>query len=124
MKNIRLFSFLTIIALITLIVIRLKSNEASVWVSCLNYIGLVIALCGFLTELSSRYKKNRTVNFIKGIVLIVIVALIVLGCFIATGLVRLNALANDEILLLTLLISLPTNYYCELLSKISDMQTK
>lgn len=115
MKNIRLFSFLTIVALLTLIIIRLKNHEESSWISCINYIGLVIALCGFLAEFSSRYTKNRLANFIKGVILIVISILIVLGCFIVTGRIDLTPLADDEILLFTLLISLPTNYYCELL---------
>lgn len=124
MKNIRLFRFFTIIALIALILIRLHSNDASTWISCLNYIGLVIAIYGFLIEFSSRYKNNRIANFVKGVLLIIIAALVVGGCFIVTGFVELNTLVNDEILLLTLLVSLPTNYYCELLDKVVSNQPK
>lgn len=123
MKN-RLFSFLVVIALVALIIIRLCSDDASTWISCLNYIGLVIAVCGFLIEFASRYKKNKIANFIKGILLIVISIMIIIGCLVVTGFIKLSVLANDEIMLWTLLISLPVNYYCELLSKIINKQPK
>lgn len=71
MKN-RLFSFLTVIALLTLIIIRFCSGDASAWISCLNYIGLVIAVCGFLIEFASRHRKNKIANFIKGLLMIAI----------------------------------------------------
>lgn len=123
MRN-RLFSFLTVIALIALIIIRFYADDASAWISCLNYIGLVIAVCGFLIEFASRYKKNKNANFIKGVLMIVIAIMIIIGCLIATGFIELSVLTNDEIMLWTLLISLPTNYYCELLDKIVNKQPK
>lgn len=124
MKNIRTFNFFTVVALITLIIIRFTNNNPNSWISCLNYIGLVIAVFGFLFEFSSRYSGNKVANFIKGIVIIVIALLIVFGCLIVTETIKIDALANDEILLFTLLISLPTNYYCELLDKIVRKYTK
>lgn len=120
----RLFSLLTVIALISLIVIRLFVREANGWISYLNYIGLVIAVWGFLIEFSSQYRKHKVANFIKGLLVIVIAILIILGCLITTEIIGLNTLANDEILLLTLLISLPANYYCELLGKIINYSDK
>lgn len=120
----RPLSFFTVIALLVLILIRVYIDDVSSWISSLNYIGLVIAAWGVLIEFSSRYKKNKTANFIKGILMLVIAMLIVLGCFIVTGVIKLSVLANDEILLWTLLISLPTNYYCELLDKLVNKQLK
>lgn len=38
--------------------------------------------------------------------------------------IKLNVSINDEVLLWTLLISLPTNYYCELLDEFINGQTK
>lgn len=118
MKRTRLFSLLIIFGLLTLMYIRSKNDNASGWISCINYVGLVIAVYGFLVEFSSRYKKNKTANFIKGLLVIVIVILTIVGCFIGTGSIILSTEANDQILLWTLLISLPTNYYCELLNNI------
>lgn len=123
MKNTRIPSFLTIIALLALIVIRLIVNDASEWVSYINYVGLIISVFGFFSEFSSRYKKNTVANFIKGISLIIIALMIVVGCVIVTGVVKLDNRANDEILLFTLLVSLPMNYYCELLGKIVRKQS-
>lgn len=122
--NKRTFSFLTVVALITLIFIRFMMQEASAWISCLNYFGLGIAVFGFLAEFSSRHKRNQIANFIKGILLLVLAGMVIVGCFIATGIIHLSTLANDEILLWTLLISLPTNYYCELLDKIIVKQSQ
>ena len=111
----RPLNFFTVVALLALILIRPWVNNANSWISCLNYFGLVIAVFGFLIEFSSRRIKNKAANFIKGIFVLIITVMVIIGCFIVTGVIDLNVLANDEILLLTLLISLPTNYYCELL---------
>lgn len=120
----RPLSFFTVIALLALIIIRLLVDDANSWISFLNYFGLVIAAWGFLIEFSARYKKNNVANFIKGVLMLVIATLVVLGCLIVTGIIELSVLANDEILLWTLLISLPTNYYCELLDKLVNKQPK
>lgn len=122
--NNRTFSFFTVVALVTLIFIRFMMQDASVWISCLNYFGLGIAVLGFLAEFSSRYKRNRIANFIKGALILILAGMVVVGCFIATGIIQLSTLANDQILLGTLLISLPTNYYCELLDKIVVKQSQ
>lgn len=116
--NKRLLNIFIIVVLVVLIFIRLIHHNASEWISCLNYTGLGIAVLGFLSEFSSRYKHNKTANFIKGILVLILTGIIAIGCFIFTGIIQLNTLANDEILLFTLLVSLPTNYYCELLGKI------
>lgn len=63
-------------------------------------------------------------NFIKGLLMIAIAIMIIVGCLVVTGFIELSVLANDEIMLWTLLISLPTNYYCELLDKIINKQPK
>lgn len=118
------FELFVVVALAALIIIRFFVHEAHSWISCLNYFGLVIAVCGLLIEFSSRCKKSKTADFIKGMFRIVIAILIVIGCLLVTGAIRLSVLANDEILLWTLLISLPANYYCVLLGKIVDKQNK
>lgn len=120
----RPLSFFTVIALLALIIIRPCVEDANSWVSFLNYFGLVLAAWGFLIEFSSRYKKNKVANFIKGIWILIIAILVIVGCLIVTEIIKLNVLANDEIMLWTLLISLPTNYYCELLEKIVNKQPK
>lgn len=119
----RPLSFFTVIALLTLIFIRFFVDDANGWISILNYFGLVIAVWGFLIEFSARYKKKKVADFIKGVLLLVIAILIIIGCFIITGVIKLNVLINDEVLLWTLLISLPTNYYCELLDEFINGQT-
>lgn len=118
------FELFVVVALAALIIIRLFAHEADSWISCMNYFGLVIAVCGLLIAFSSQCEKNKTVDFIKGLFIIVIAILIVIGCLIATGTIKLSVLANDEILLGTLLISLPTNYYCVLLGKLVEKQNK
>ena len=122
--KIRMLNILTIIVLSTLLIIRFFSKDENGWISCLNYVGFVIAVCGFLFSFSSRHKKNKAANFIKGILFIIVVFLMILGCFIFTGNIALDVLINDEILLATLLISLPSNYYCELLDKFVIKQSE
>ena len=63
-------------------------------------------------------------NFIKGLLMIAIAVMIIFGCLIVTEFIELSVLANDEIMLWTLLISLPINYNCELLDKIINKQPK
>ena len=120
----RPLNFFTAIALFTLILIRPWVDNTNSWISCLNYFGLVIAVWGFLIEFSSRHKKNKAANFIKGILILILAVMIIIGCFIFVGIIKLDVVVNDEILLWTLLISLPVNYYCELLGQIVNKQSK
>lgn len=120
----RPLSFFLVITLWALIIIRLFVDDANGWISFLNYFGLVIATWSFLIEFSAQSQKNKATDFIKGVLILVIAVLVVFGCLIVTGVIKLCILVNDEILLLTLLISLPTNYYCELLAKLVNKQPR
>lgn len=117
MRN-RLLQVLVIVALLALIVARFLSHNSSAWISFINYICLIIALFGFLMSFSTRCKKCTTSNFIKGIIVLVIIVLVIIACFIYTGLIVISSFADDIFLLVTLLISLPSNLYLEILEPI------
>lgn len=114
-----------IVVLITLMLIRLLSKENAGWITTVNFVGLVIAVYSFLVEFSSKSregKNKKCFNFCKGLLLIVIVLLAIVACFIFTGGITVSSKGEDEVLLLTLLISLPAREYSDLIVTFLDKE--
>lgn len=106
---------LIITALIALGFVRVvfgTSEQTAIWIPFINFLGVPIALYGVF----SRINKHCT-DVVRGVFIFFFMILIVIAVLILTGVIILSALANDLILLLTLLISLPTDYYCIVFSK-------
>lgn len=106
---------LIITAIVALGAVRIlfgTSEQTSIWIPFVNFLGIPIALYGVFTRIN-----DRCTNVIRGLFILLFMILIVVAVLILTGVIILNALANDLILLGTLLISLPTDYYCIIFSK-------
>ena len=105
-----------VVFLITLGFIRVLSvSTECAWISLVNYIGLVISISGFYIDLDFECSRNPKFTIIRGIFIIVVIIMAILLALIATSVLKLNTLANDLILLITLLVTLPAKFYKQLI---------
>ena len=116
------FSLLAIaVILFALIVVRLILPEGSYsWINAVNYAGLVIAIISLISlffSMCNEYRQRKRFYPIAGIFAILIIVLIFIGILILTNIIVPNAKANDSIMLLTLLISLPSQLYVDLMGQ-------
>ena len=115
------FSLLAIaVILFALIVVRLILPEGSYsWINAVNYAGLVIAIISLFFSISmcNEYRQRKRFYPIAGLFVILIIVLIFIGILILTNIIVPNAKANDSIMLLTLLISLPSQLYVDLMGE-------
>lgn len=106
---------LIITALIALGIVRVvfgASEQTAIWIPFINFLGIPIAVYGVFTRVS-----QRCTDITRGFFVFLFMVLTVIAVLILTGVIILDALANDLILLVTLLITLPTDFYCIILSK-------
>lgn len=104
-----------IVALLTLCVVRAFIDDlpqTSIWISFINFAGIPIATYGLYVRIHS-YCNNA----VKGIFVIIFCIMAIIGALILTNVAILSTKANDIILLVTLLISLPADFYCKLFKK-------
>lgn len=112
--NRRISSIVIIIAIFTMCFVRVafdSSPQQAIWIPLVNFLGIPIAVCGIYSQISSRCSR-----VIKGIFVILFGLLTIIAVLILTGAIVLSALINDLILLITLLITLPSELYCQILS--------
>ena len=112
--------FLLVIAviLIALIIARLTLPEGSYsWINTINYAGLVMAVVSLFFSMCNEYKHRKRFYSIAGFLTFFILILIVIGVLILTNIIVLNSKVNDFIMLLTLLISLPSQLYIDLMGQ-------
>ena len=113
--NRKISSIITIVAIITLCVVRIffdASPQQSIWIPFINFLGIPIATISVFSQVFSKCS-----NMVKGIFLIGFIILTVIAILILTGVLILSPMINDLILLITLLITLPSDLYCNFLSK-------
>ena len=113
------FSRLAIaVILFGLIIVRLILPDGSYsWINTVNYAGLVIAIISLFFSMCNEYRQRKRFHSIAGIFAILIIVLILIGIPILANIIVPNAKANDSIMLLTLLISLPSQLYIDLMGE-------
>lgn len=114
MKN-NIINLIIIVALLTLFVIRFfveASAQASIWIPFINFLGIPIAVFGLYNRV-----RFRCGDVTRGIFVIIFCIVTILAVLILTNHLTLSPKSNDLILLVTLLISLPSDLYCIFLCK-------
>lgn len=104
-------SLFVAVAVTVLIVVRLFAAEDAPWIGLINYTGLAFAVYTLADTVVSEYRGQDKVALIRGLFILLAIPLIVVAALIFTGSITLDARANDLILLITLLVSLPTRFY-------------
>ena len=108
-------SIAIIVSLMTLCVVRFFINDlsqTSIWVSFINYAGIPIATYGVYSRIHSYCS-----NIVKGVFVIIFCIMAIIGALVLANIIIPSTKANDIILLVTLLISLPADFYCKLFVK-------
>ena len=111
MKDKCAVSFFVAVAVAVLIVARLFAAEDAPWIGLINYAGLAFAVYSLADTVVSEYRGHEKVAPIRGLFILSAIPLIVVAVLIFTGGITLDTRANDLILLITLLVSLPTKFY-------------
>ena len=111
--------FAIVIALSTLIVVRLILPAGSYsWINTINFTGLIIAIGSLFFDMCNKYMQNKNFCSIVGWFVIFFVMLVVIDVLILTNIFNPSSKANDSIMLLTLLISLPSQLYVDLVGQL------
>lgn len=106
------------VILVTFIVVRLILPEGSYsWINAVNYAGLVIAIVSLFFSMCNEYRQMKRFYPIAGLFAILIIVLICIGILILTNIIVPVTKVNDSIMLLTLLISLPSQLYVDLMGE-------
>lgn len=113
----KILEIIEFVVLITLIFIRLVTKENdNIWISQLNYLGLVIAFSSFFVTLCDKFSTEKKFSVVAGIFVVLLIPLAIIGGLILSNVITLNTKWNDIILLVTLLFSLPTRLYLDWIS--------
>lgn len=111
--------FAIVIALSALIVVRLILPAGSYsWINTINFTGLIIAIGSLFFDMCNKYMQNKNFYSIVGWFVIFFVILVIIDVLILTNILNPSSKANDSIMLLTLLISLPSQLYVDLVGQL------
>lgn len=111
-----LYRLIIVAILLALIIVRLFLPEGSyAWINVINYIGLLISIVSLFFCMCDKYGQEKKFYPIVSIFVIFLLILICIGVLILTNIIVPSAKANDFIMLLTLLISLPSQLYVDLM---------
>lgn len=108
----RIASYLSIILLLILIGIRLfLTDDQQLWIDVVNCLGLLCASILLGLKIQERIKDKEKKKVFIGLFVLVLTSLLIIICLVFTGAITLSAKAADVIMLITLLLSLPTDVY-------------
>ena len=108
----RIISYLILFLLFILIIIRLFTPDSQYkWISIINCIGLLSAYIMLGIKLLNKIHNVDNKRFILGVFVLILSFLLLLLGLVLTDVLLLSTKANDVMLLITLLLSLPTDVY-------------
>lgn len=102
--------------LLTLVFFR-AFNNGGCWVSTINFIGLGIVVYDLYSEVCSRNNNNDKLNTLHGLAAIIAVIFAIFLVLIGFQKIHTNNTFDDIILLITLMVSIPKQFYCYGISK-------
>lgn len=95
-------------------------DEQSKWIQGIGFIGVVVALVDLY---SNTYKQNHQKDKFKvitGLAIIVATLLMIIAVGMVMNKIVLRSRGNDVLTILSLLISLPSELYCDWIKKYVD----
>lgn len=109
------------VVLFLLLVARIViPDEQSKWIQGIGFIGVVVALVDLY---SNAYKQNHQKDKFKvimGLAIIVATLLMIIAVGMIMNKIVLRSRGNDVLTILSLLISLPSELYCDWIKKYVD----
>ena len=111
-QNIQQISLISV--LVALLVCRLFTNVINYSaIQTINFAGLVLAIISLYLELHRKYKNKRKFITFTGMFFIIFGFLVVFNVLLAFSIFVLSDKANDCIMLITLLLTLPIKFYTD-----------
>lgn len=122
MKDKNMIQWYTFLCLAIIFFVRLFLNdEQSKWVQIISFLGVVIAIANLYNDIYTQNNGKDKFIIIKGAVVIISVGLIAILIGLFANLIVLDNKGNDILTILSLLISLPNDLYCNWIKKYIEM---
>lgn len=121
MKDKKLYKWAVFIFLIAVLLIRvILKDEQSKGIQIISLLGVIIALADVYGNLYVKnYKKDRF-RIISGLAIIIAFVLMCVLAGMFWNLIDIGSKGNDILTILALLISLPSDLYCDWINKYID----
>lgn len=115
----KVFEIVEVVILSTLLFVRIFVNsEENNWINLLNFISLIVSFVSLYMNIRTECSTYKKFDIITGIFALILIALAIVLSFILSGGISLNTKCNDIILIITLLLTLPTKLYCNIIGDI------
>lgn len=114
-RNTRTVAIITV--LIVLIIVRLLTTDTggTKWIELINIAGLLIAIFALLNDVYLECKEYEKTPLVIGTIFFMLIIVCIIGTLIFTRTITPSQRANDIIMLITLLVSLPSHFYVRLI---------
>ena len=114
-----LFEIGEIVLLSTLMVVRLAiSSEENMWISLLNFAGLIVAVASLYNDIYYTYATHKKIVVVTGMFVTILIVLVIMSALILANAIIPSVKWNDMVLLITLLVSLPSRFYKDKIGKL------
>ena len=121
MKDKKLYKWAVFIFLIAVLLIRVMlKDEQSKGIQIISLLGVIIALADVYGNLYVKNYKKDKFRIISGLAIIIAFVLMCVLAGMFWNLIDIGSKGNDILTILALLISLPSDLYCDWINKYID----
>lgn len=121
MKDKKLYKWAVFIFLIAVLLIRvILKDEQSKGIQIISLLGVIIALADVYGSLYVKNYKKDKFRIISGLAIIIAFVLMCVLAGMFWNLIDIGSKGNDILTILALLISLPSDLYCDWINKYID----
>lgn len=121
MKDKKLYKWAVFIFLIAVLLIRvILKDEQSKGIQIISLLGVIIALADVYGNLYVKNYKKDKFRIISGLAIIIAFVLMCVLAGMFWNLIDIGSKGNDVLAILALLISLPSDLYCDWINKYID----
>lgn len=114
MRDKKIGKWCVFVLLVLLLIGRcILEDDDSKWIQFIGFMGVVISLGDLYGKAHDKYNEKDKFRVIKGIAIIVVVILMMIGAGMILNVINLANRGNDLLTILALLISLPNDLYCD-----------
>ena len=121
MKDKKLYKWAVFIFLIAVLLIRvILKDEQSKGIQIISLLGVIIALADVYGNLYVKNHKKDRFRIISGLAIIIALVLMCMLAGMFWNIIDIGSKGNDILTILALLISLPSDLYCDWINKYID----
>lgn len=121
MKDKKIGKWCVFVVLLALLIGRLfMSDEQSKWIQGIGFIGVIVALVDLYANAYKQNRKKDKFKIIIGLAVVVATILMVIAAGMIMDIIVLKSRGNDVLTILSLMISLPSELYCDWIKSYVD----